>query len=115
MLANQITSYLSDDDHTNTMLIWTASNNIVNKRSKREIVSKEKVKVYNNCITNDCMIFCFDEVKFYDSSLNKKMIKLNLTTENSYTADCHDKSEVQKSWFLLIFFTIKFFQYVMYN
>jgi len=95
--ANQITSYLSGDDHTNTMLIWTASNNIVNKRSKREVLSEEKVKVYNSCITNDCMIFCFDEVNFYDPSL--KNVKLNLATKNSYTSVCQDKSEVQKSWF----------------
>jgi len=98
--ANQITSYLSDDGYTNTILIWTASNNIVNKRSKREVLSKKKkANIYNNCITNDCMIFCFDEVNFFDSSLNKRMIKLNLTTENSFTTGCENKSEVQKSWF----------------
>lgn len=89
------------------MLIWTASNNIVNKRSKREVLSEEKVKVYNSCITNDCMIFCFDEVNFYDPSL--KNVKLNLATKNSYTSVCQDKSEVQKSWFLLVVLKLSLF------
>lgn len=95
--ANRITSYLSNNDNSNILLIWTASNNAAKKRSKREVLLKEKdAKTYTNCITNDCMIFCFNVVKFSDSNVG--ILKLNFTKGSDETV-CENKNEVQKSRF----------------